>query len=625
MSEAPAFDASISRGRGRAPEVLLIVLAAVMFFGRLGTMELWGKREQRAVAETLDTVDQNHWLIAQIQSRPRLEKPPLPRWTTAALMTLTGLRDEWVFRLPNALSALAMIGLTYGLGRRMAGRSAGLAAGLILTSTFFFVVESRQAGNDGPLALFTTLALYAAFRRLHGAPAAEPPGAPTDRLGPRRWSVLFWSAMGLGFLSKGPVAVLLPALAVLPYLILARRFRAGSRALADGAGVLAFLLLALSWPVPVILSDPNAAKIWWLEMGQKAGAAGITHHKQRWFFSDWPWMTAPWTLLATWGLVAPFLARGRWAPSAFLAYFWAVANLAMFCLWSVAKPNYYVPCEPGVAILAGVAWVDVLRMARQGTGVASSRRAIRFVQLHWLLFLIVAVAGPSLIVAGMRSSGFMRNRISPEMAAEILKPVLAASAAVVLGVALSILAWRKKADFGVLASLAGGMAVAMLVGYAVIVPKFNPGRSHRVLAAKLDSVLPADLGTVMFFRELDEGLWFYLKDRKLAPVPGSTPRYSKAVDLLEASENNTIEYDDAKRIQAERKILVDWLKGDKHQSPYVLIRAKSYDLFSPGIDELATPVFREPGIIDRNKLMLLRVRDRPEIANAARPEAAERR
>ena len=53
----------------------------------------------------------------------------------------------------------------------------------------------------------------------------------------------------------------------------------------------------------------------------------------------------------------------------------------------------------------------------------------------------------------------------------------------------------------------------------------------------------------MFFRELDEGLWFYLKDRTLAPVPGSPPRYSKSWELQEAVENNTIEYDDAKRIQ----------------------------------------------------------------------------
>ena len=215
--------------RRHAPELALAVIASTMFLARLGAIDLWGKREQRASAEALDTIEHDNWLVAYIQCRPRLEKPPLPRWTIAALMKVTGLQDEWIVRLPNALSALAMVALVCGLGRRMAGRSVGLAAGLALASTFFFVIESRQAGNDGPLAFFTTLALYAAFRRLHGAPADQPCGPPAERLGRRGWSVLMWVSMGLGFLSKGPISVLLPALAVVPYLILAKRFKAGSR------------------------------------------------------------------------------------------------------------------------------------------------------------------------------------------------------------------------------------------------------------------------------------------------------------------------------------------------------------------------------------------------------------
>src|SRR6185437_6640656 len=110
-------------------EIVLGVLASLVFVGCLGAVDLWGKREQRASAEALDTVDQNHWLVAQIQGRPRLEKPPLPRWTIATLITLTGRRDEWIIRLPSALAAIGTIGLVYGLGRRLGGRAVGLSAG----------------------------------------------------------------------------------------------------------------------------------------------------------------------------------------------------------------------------------------------------------------------------------------------------------------------------------------------------------------------------------------------------------------------------------------------------------------------------------------------------------------
>ncbi len=151
------------------------------------------------------------------QARPtglgRLEKPPLPRWVTATLIALTNRRDEAIVRLPNALAALATIALVYRLGRKMGGRAVGLASGFALASTAYFVVEMRQAGNDGFLALFTTLALLAARERL---------GAPGDPPGHRGWSLLFSLGLGLGFLTKGPIILLLVGVAILGELATSR-------------------------------------------------------------------------------------------------------------------------------------------------------------------------------------------------------------------------------------------------------------------------------------------------------------------------------------------------------------------------------------------------------------------
>src|SRR3954463_1137129 len=195
--------------RCRAPEVALAVLAGLVFLGFLGAIDLWGKREQRASAEAIDTIDHDHGLVAQTRGPPRLEKPPLPRWTIATLMRLTGRRDEWMVRLPSALAAIGMVGLVYDLGRRLGGRSVGLASGLALTSLVFFVVELRQAGNDGPLAFFTTLALYAAWRRMNGSgirigaeAGEEAMETATGTAGARGWNFILYGALGLGFLSK---------------------------------------------------------------------------------------------------------------------------------------------------------------------------------------------------------------------------------------------------------------------------------------------------------------------------------------------------------------------------------------------------------------------------------------
>ncbi|MBY0396591.1 MAG: glycosyltransferase family 39 protein, partial [Thermoleophilia bacterium] len=374
-------------------QALCLQPTAVVFLGFLGSVDLWGKREQRSSAEAIDTIDRGHWLVAQIQGRPRLEKPPLPRWTIAGLMTLTGRRDEWTLRLPGAASALGMVALTYLLGRRLGGRSVGLASGLALASMGFFIVELRQAGNDGPLAFFTTLALYAAWRRLHddAGDFADDPAAA----GGRRWSFAFYGALGLGFLCKGPVVLLLAAIAVVPYLACIRRLRPGLRRLADGAGLGLFLLLAASWPVPVLLADPNAAKVWLLEMGQKAGTSGIGHTRSRLPLAvDWLWMTLPWAVFATIGAIRPLARRGSEppAPRLWFPWWWAIGNLLMFCVWSVAKPNYYLPCLPAAAILAGFGAVGLTRDARE-----AGRRGVlarRVLQAHWVVLFVAALVAP---------------------------------------------------------------------------------------------------------------------------------------------------------------------------------------------------------------------------------------
>ena len=127
-----------SRWWASDPEWLLAVVAGLACLGWLGSTELWGKREQRAAAEALDTVQHGHWLVGSIQGRPRLEKPPLPRWINAGLMLVSGRRDEAIVRLPNALAAFGLVGLVYLWGRAVGGRAVGLAGGFALAATPLF-------------------------------------------------------------------------------------------------------------------------------------------------------------------------------------------------------------------------------------------------------------------------------------------------------------------------------------------------------------------------------------------------------------------------------------------------------------------------------------------------------
>ncbi len=584
----------LERFRRHGPEAALAVLAVLVFLGFLGSVDLWGKREQRAAAEAIDTVDHDRWLIATIQGRPRLEKPPLPRWTMATLITLTGRRDEWLVRLPGAFSALGTVALVYALGRRIGGRSVGLASGLTLLSTGFFVAESRQAGNDGPLTFFTTLALYAAWRRLHANEAESP------EFGHRRWNLLLYLALGMGFLCKGPIVVGLVAITLVPYLACTRNLRRGLASLADGWGIALFLTLALSWPVPVMLSDPNAVRIWMLELGQKAGTAGLVHSRWRApLVVDWPTMTLPWVVVAAMALALPFRRAGvdaSYRPKVWFPWWWSVGNLVMFCAWTVAKPNYYLPCLPGVAILVGLEWVRATRAAREGAG-----ESLWLLRLHWAVPILAASVIPVAV--------FVAGRADLAVWALVFALVLA------LGGLLSYWAWRRGADAGALAPLVMAVVCGVLIAYGALAPVENHLRSHRALAEELDQRLPEDVRTVRFFHELDEGLWFYLPGRALVAIPGSQPAYSDAFTAAENLRRNRVEFDWRKRIENQRASLLAWLRNPDRDTPYVLIRDRDYELHAEAIVGLAEPIHREKRV-KRSALMLLHVNTVGAVASA---------
>ena len=581
-------------------EVLLALVAGAAFLGFLGSTELWGKREQRASAEALDTVDHGRWLVAQIQGRPRLEKPPLPRWITSALMVVTHRRDELIVRLPNALAGLATVSLIYWLGRAFGGRSVGLASGFALASSFNFLVEMRQAGNDGFLALFTTLALLAAWKRLNGPEPDPDEVAPEFRLGRRSWSLLFYGALGLGFLTKGPVILLLVGLTVVGYLATSRRLKLGLRALADGWGLVGFLILALAWPVPVLLRDPTSARVWWFEMAQKTGALDLPHEKVRESIAlDWFGMTMPWTPLALIAAAWPLRKSSRLArPELAFAWWWAIGNLVVLSCWKVAKPSYYLPCLPGVALLVGSEWVRLTRLARRNSPGSTAARG--FLQVLWVALFVTAAVAPVLV-----------GKIAPDNLIWANLGALALATAVVVAAWI----WRRGGEAGALIPLSISFVILALIGYGAIAPAENRARGHRELASRLKTLVPGEVSTLWFFNEIDEGLWFYLEDtRELTPIAAA--KVNRGFDLRVEAAVHQIDTP-ARRVEQARDQLTHWAGNADPKSPYLLIRAKVYDRFANEVASLVEPVYRETEI-KRSEMVLLRARTATQITAKAR-------
>ena len=171
------------------------------------------------------------------KGNPFFDKPTLTYWLMAAAMELFGTTPAAARAVP-VLSALGLVCATAWLGTLLFDRRSALAGGVVLATTLAFLSFARVAMSDMLLALLSTLAVSLAV-------LAYRPGAP-------RFAVpLLGAVAGLGFATKGPIAVLMPGIAVVLLLFQNRKLPVPGGVPGIAAGAVAFAGLGLGWFVLV--------------------------------------------------------------------------------------------------------------------------------------------------------------------------------------------------------------------------------------------------------------------------------------------------------------------------------------------------------------------------------------
>lgn len=321
-----------------------MLLAALSFLGGLGRGAIGDNDEAFYAESAREMVESGNWLTPQFNYEPRFQKPALYYWVTAALFAVTG-PIEFSARLFAALAGIGLVVVTAACGRRWYDESVGLLAGAIAATSFGYFAMARMALPDLPLAFFVTVSIWAAFV------------ATLEReRNPRRWLLLAAVAAALGFLVKGPLALVLPILVVVPILLIERR--SFNVDFADAVlATLLFLAIALPWYV-----------VMWLQHGteyltgffvgdnfERFATARFNDPRPWWFYL--PIIAGgllPWTaLMLTWvGPFLQFLTRRRDAGTIDVRLLlWTLLPLAFFTLSVGKQPRYILPLLPPLAIL----------------------------------------------------------------------------------------------------------------------------------------------------------------------------------------------------------------------------------------------------------------------------------
>ena len=195
---------------GKATEKQLVFFWLVFCFMAL-TYELGGvppyhSDENYYVESTRNMVESGDYLTPIHHDEKRFAKPILYYWLISVSYKIFGV-NLVAARLTSAIFGSLTIGLLYLVSSRLfEGRTAFYSV-LILPATFLYFQISRWATTDIAMSFFVLLAVYF-FVRLY----------QNDFLG-KKDACLFYLAMALGFMTKGPPAVIIPSMVVLIFLI----------------------------------------------------------------------------------------------------------------------------------------------------------------------------------------------------------------------------------------------------------------------------------------------------------------------------------------------------------------------------------------------------------------------
>ncbi len=337
---------------------LLLLLTAFTFFILLGSRALNEPDEGRYSEIAREMIETGDWVVPHFWYLPHLDKPPMTYWLVAVSMKLFG-QNEWAARLPLALAGMSGVWVAWLLGSSIGGRRIGFWSALILQTSLLYFVMARMLTTDIFLTQFTAWAIYFFWRSWQSLKSE----VRSQKSGFFGWHLAGWVAMALGFLTKGPVALAIPLVALAALVVFRWKSFAAKRLLLGGliAGLALFLVLVLPWFLVVFRRVPEAFD--YMTVYQAAGSLLGTTIKNRkggpfYFFGVLAVGLLPWTFLLGW-----LWRREQPAPASHttmpkdawvMLNAWAFFTFALFSFSQSKLPAYILPIFPALAVM--LAW-----------------------------------------------------------------------------------------------------------------------------------------------------------------------------------------------------------------------------------------------------------------------------
>lgn len=329
---------------------LLLGIFLLAYLLPLGSHGLWIPDETRYAQISQEMLLSGNWVSPHFMNLRYFEKPAAGYWMIALGQAVFG-QNLFGVRFASALSTGLSVLLCFLIARRLWNdpRKSFVCALLYMS----FVIVAGQAGYanlDPQFTFWVNLSLVALWFALDSRSNGQ-------RLA--GWAVL-GLACGMGFMTKGFLAWLLPVLIALPWMLWQKRWK--ELLLYGPVAIAVAIIVSLPWALAVHEQEPDYWRFFfWHEHIRRFAGDDAQHDAPWWFYL--PLLVAfslPWVGMLPVALKQAWQTR-RETGIAFLGL-WLLMPLLFFSLSNGKLPTYILPCLLPLALLLGHALADRLRL-----------------------------------------------------------------------------------------------------------------------------------------------------------------------------------------------------------------------------------------------------------------------
>ena len=334
----------------------LILLLITIRLVSLGLFPLYDTTEARYGEMARIMYETNNWVTPQFDYNvPFWGKPPFQTWISALSFSWFGV-SEFSARLPHFVCGLLTCYFVFRFTKSLTNKNSAIFSILVLTSSLGFIIAIGMVMTDSALLMAYTLAMVCYWQCY----------SQEDKVVSGH---LFFVALALGMLIKGPVAVALIGIALVLWSFWQGCFKVAIKRLPWLTGMLVFLVLTLPWYIWAEIRTPGFLEYFilgehiqrFLVSGWQGDLYGTAHVKPRgiiWLY--WLACASPWSFIIIGLIVKKYrgiaLPQNKFKALGINKYLicWIISPLLLFTLAGNVLPIYVLPGFSALAVLVAI-------------------------------------------------------------------------------------------------------------------------------------------------------------------------------------------------------------------------------------------------------------------------------